>query len=350
MVVMENNTDFLVSALCRTYNQSNYITDTMEGFAMQQTTFPFVAVVVDDASIDGEQDVIKDYIKKHFDFSTESGFRQWETEDAHWTFARHLENVNCFFVAVYLKKNLHQQKEKKEALIKDWTNTKYVALCEGDDYWTDPLKLQKQVGFLETHEDYTMCCSGFTQSFEGNENEKSAVVFDLDEITIENLLKGLWVGTLTVVYRRELVDDYTLPFPDLPFGDLPYWCQLALLGKIKYLRDVTANYRSLKESACHSSDLKKLYKFGLDTMRVKEHYAMQADKVWVVQPLFSKDSHYYLEQCYNNKWFDFPIDTLWHFVTEYGHPSGYDKLKYWGMKSRLRYGFSQKVLNLLKKR
>ena len=345
---MDNNTDFLVSVLCRTFNQSNYITDTLDGFAMQQTTFPFVAVVVDDASTDGEQDVIKGYIEKHFDCSSESVFRQWETQDAYWTYARHLENENCYFVVVYLKKNLHQEKEKKEVLVKDWTNTKYVALCEGDDYWTDTNKLQKQVVFLESHGDCSMCCTAFSQTFEGKESEKSVVAFDLDEITIDHLLEGLWVGTLTVVYRRELVDNYTLPFPNLPFGDLPYWCQLAMMGKIRYLKDITANYRSLKESACHSMDLKKLYGFGLDTMRVREYYAKLANKVNVAQPMFSQNSHYYLEQFYKNQWFDFPMDTLWRFVKEYGNPSGYDRLKHWGMKSKGRYWLSKYILSVLK--
>lgn len=346
---MENNTDFLVSALCRTFNQSNYITDTLDGFAMQQTTFPFVAVVIDDASTDGEQGVIRSYVERYFDCSPKSVFRQWETEDAHWTFARHLENENCYFVVVYLKRNLHQEKEKKEALVKDWTNTKYVALCEGDDYWTDPLKLQKQVGFMETHEDCTMCCTGFSQTFEGDEREKSAVVYDMDEITFDRIIKGIWIGTLTVVYRREVMDDYQPPISDLPFGDLPFWCQLALIGRIKYFRDVTANYRCLKESASHSEDLKKQLKFDFDSMRAREYYATISNKVDVVRSGFSKDSHYYLEQCYKNCWFDFPMDTLWHFVKEYGHPSGYDKVKYWGMKSKHRYNISKLILSILKK-
>ena len=85
-------------------------------------------------------------------------------------------------------------------------------------------------------------------------------------------------------------------------------------------------------------------------MRVREYYAKLVDKINVAQPIFSKNSHYYLEQCYKNKWFDFPMDTLWHFVTEYGHPSGYDKLKYWGMKSQFGYRISNEVLSMLNKK
>lgn len=349
MVALENY-GFLVSILCETYNQSQYITDTLDGFVLQQSSFPFVAVIIDDASTDGEQDVIKYYIKRNFDCSTDSDFRQWETEDAYWTFARHLKNESCYFVAVYLKKNLYEDLEKKEAVVKDWFSSKYKAICEGDDYWTDPQKLQKQVDFLEVHDDYCMCCTAFSQTFEGKEEDKQIIQIDLVDITIDDLLNERWIGTLTTLFRPELLSDYTPPFPNLPFGDLPMWFHLAMKGKIKYLKDVTANYRRLKESACHFTDSKKDYVFSLEAMRVREYYARVANKVNVAQPVFSRKSHYYLDECYKNKWFDFPIGILWHFVKEYGHPSGFDKLKYWGMKSNLRYAISNGIITILKRR
>ena len=343
---MKNNDDYLVSVLCMTYNQSAYIVDALNGFAMQLTSFPFVAVIVDDASTDGEQGVIKAYIDEHFSHSEETGFKQWETDDAFWTFARHKENENCHIVAIYLKRNLYRDTEKKNAVIKEWMNAKYTAICEGDDYWVDPLKLQKQVDFLEENEDYSMCCTAFSQTFDGHEESKQIVRYDLDEITVEELLKERWIGTLTTLYRSELMSDYAPPFPNLPFGDLPMWFHLALKGRVKYMKDVTANYRSLSSSACHSTDLQKQFAFGLDAMRVREHYAMLDDKIDVVQPVLSKNSHYYLEQCYKNRWLDFPMDSLWHFVKEYGHPSGYDKLKYWGMKSGINYAIANVMLKI----
>ena len=144
--------EFFVSILCHTYNQSSYITDAMNGFVVQQTDFPFVAAIVDDASTDGEQEVIRNYVDGRFNNSLESGFKEWETEDAFWVFAQHKENKNCHFVMVYLKQNLFKNPDKKAEVIKDWCNAKYIALCEGDDYWTDPLKLQKQVDILEKDE------------------------------------------------------------------------------------------------------------------------------------------------------------------------------------------------------
>lgn len=70
--------------LCITYNHSAYITDALNGFAMHQTNFPFVAVVIDDVSTNGEQEVIKTYVEENFDHSTESGYSKWETKEAYW--------------------------------------------------------------------------------------------------------------------------------------------------------------------------------------------------------------------------------------------------------------------------
>lgn len=152
---MKNN--FSVYIDCRTYNQSQYITQTMNGFAIQETTFPFVAVIVDDASTDGSQNIIRDYVEAYFDLSSMLA-EQWETEDASFLFAQHKVNTNCFFALVLLKYNFRQAKKDKTPLIRQWMDkSAYIAICEGDDYWTDKSKLQYQVDFLDSHSDYSMC-------------------------------------------------------------------------------------------------------------------------------------------------------------------------------------------------
>ncbi len=208
-----NKMFYKVCVRCMTYNQSAYITDAMNGFAMQQTNFPFVAVIVDDASNDGEQDVVKSYIDEHFCLSEEMGFNQWETEDAHWIFARHKENDNCHFVAVFLKRNLYKESEKKKAIINEWLDAKYVALCEGDDYWIDPLKLQKQVDFLEEHPDYSLCCHRY-KIYNQNDgtwaDDYVKKLFDeqpdgFSFSNKENL--NTWITkTLSLVYRSDCYD------------------------------------------------------------------------------------------------------------------------------------------------
>ena len=272
MVVIENY-GFLVSVLCETYNQSKYITDTLDGFVIQQTTFPFVAIVVDDASIDGEQKVIKDYINSNFDRSIDLDYCQWESEDAHWEFARHAENKNCYIVAVYLKRNLYKEWNKKIAVVKDWLTTKYFAYCEGDDYWIDPKKLQKQVGFLEEHNEYDLCCSasrvyeqrkGCFTGIKGTvlcENYYS-IVQDYNDINTATVMTrmGVWHEC-----NKELASFLSQEM----MIDTAFWYWFAFHRKIKYFSEQMAVYRVLENSACHSTDKEKSLLLGLSFLRLK---------------------------------------------------------------------------------
>lgn len=140
-----------VTVVCLTYNQEKYILDAMNGFSMQETTFPFVCVIMDDASTDGEQNVIRTYLQSEFEMDNAEHVSIPESEVI---VCRHRNNLNCFFAVYLLKKNLWHT-GKKDPLIDYWKQqSEYVAHCEGDDYWTDPLKLQKQVDFLEGHLEY----------------------------------------------------------------------------------------------------------------------------------------------------------------------------------------------------
>jgi len=257
---MQSEVDFLVGIQCITYNQSSYITDTLNGFAMQQTDFPFVAVIIDDASIDGEQEVIKSYIEEHFDHSERSGYKGWETGDACWIFARHKGNENCHFVAVLLKRNLYKEQEKKEAVIKNWMNTKYIALCEGDDYWIDPLKLQKQVDFLEDHPEYSLCCHGF-RTYDGITNcwsegyvngffVKYPKGFSFNRI---DNLKAWMTKTLTMMYRKDYAGQ--IKWPNYKYKRDTHLCyHLLKMGNGYCLPIVGAVYRKTDQGIFSSLD------------------------------------------------------------------------------------------------
>lgn len=123
---------------CLVYNHEPYLRQCLDGFVMQQTDFPFVAIVHDDASTDHSADIIREYTTKY-------------------------PNI---FIPIYETENqysLHNgsiSRKMSEALIK--TGAHYIAFCEGDDFWTDPFKLQKQVDFLERHREYLFCCHRFS--------------------------------------------------------------------------------------------------------------------------------------------------------------------------------------------
>lgn len=159
---MSDQKQYKVCIKCFTFNHRPYIEEAMDGFSKQKTDFPFVALIVDDASTDGEQIVIKDYLNEWFDMESA---RIEDREYAEVIVARHKTNPTCVFAVMLMKYNHYGTKElkrKKTSYISEWiSDAEFIAMCEGDDYWTDERKLQKQVSFLEAHPDYSFCCHRF---------------------------------------------------------------------------------------------------------------------------------------------------------------------------------------------
>lgn len=274
---------FLVRISCRTYNQGLYIQDTLDGFVSQQTDYPFLSMIIDDASTDGEQDIIDAYISSSFGHGEGASMERWETDDARWIYARHDENTNAYFLAVLLKQNLFRD-PKKNSIVAGWANEKYTAMCEGDDYWTDPLKLQKQVDFLEHNPDYSLC---FTNCLvlDGKRFRKgNSFIWDTyttREMLLHNSLglkkrKDLVVSpghTSTIVFRKPPV-----PRPawisKCFIGDEPFFIWLSTFGKAKFINDVTSTYRqgvgvstanfSFVDDDCKRIEMYKTIDKGLD--------------------------------------------------------------------------------------
>ena len=244
---MSTYPEFLVRIDCITYNHAPYIEDAMNGFCMQQTTFPFVATIIDDASTDGEPEVIRRYLDVHFDLSEKGLSRQWETDDAFFIYAQHKENKNCYFAVVLLKYNFHSINKSKEPLIKDWTNTKYVALCEGDDYWTGYRKLQMQNDFLESHLDCTMCVHNadrysmkkgcLVSAFNRSETNR---FFSPEECILGG---GDWFPTCSMFFRKEIYDKGKEIISKQYVGDYTLQIYMSLVGKVFYFVEKMSVYR-----------------------------------------------------------------------------------------------------------
>ncbi len=239
---------FKVCARCFTFNQSKYITDTMNGFTMQKTDFPFVCTIVDDASTDGEQDVIMDYLKEHFDLSAGSIYYRKETDYAHITYAQHKTNLNCYFAVLLLKENHYSQNKPKMQYLTEWTDgVEYEAMCEGDDYWVDQYKLQKQAEVLDAHPDCMLTFHAINEIYMGNRK--------LDHIrtVVENReYSGLeWYLTrpaqyASFMFRRKICSD--IFYRDrvcgkFPAGDIPLLLTCARYGTIIGISDVMSVYR-----------------------------------------------------------------------------------------------------------
>lgn len=213
---------YKVAIKCLVYNHEPYLRDCLEGFVMQQTDFPFVAIVHDDASTDHSADIIREYAAKYPDIihpicETEN---QWSKKDGS------------------LRKIMNAAVEA--------TGAPYIAMCEGDDYWTDLHKLQKQVDFLDANPEYTLCFHKVnTLIQETGELISEAIVKDMPgESTIVDLAAGNYIHTPSVVYRNltEIKQDRA-KFGPLPVGDYILWMICANYGKIYKLPDVMGVYR-----------------------------------------------------------------------------------------------------------
>ncbi len=209
-----------VSVLCLAYNHEEYIRKTLEGFVMQKTDFAFEVLINDDASTDGTADIIREFQEKY----------------------------PKIIKPVYQTENQYSQKTpiiKTHLLPK--AKGEYFAWCEGDDYWIDPLKLQKQVDFLDNNPEYTVCANRAilhdvtknTDSFFPN------IECDKDYSSKDIILYGGGLfATCSLMIRRDV---YTLKpscFNAIGFGDYQIYLYGSFCGKVRCLCDVMSQYNS----------------------------------------------------------------------------------------------------------
>ena len=207
----------LLSIFCLVYNHKDYIERAIEGFLMQKTNFPFEIVIGEDCSTDGSREIVFDYAKKYPDKI------KLITSD---------KNVG-------MKQNGYRTKMALTG--------KYMAMCEGDDYWTDPLKLQKQVDFLEAHPDYSLCFHNAIILYEDSTPQRQPVYFCNEDVkdttTTADVIKGWYIPTASVVLRKEYVDNLPEWFKDVYNGDWGIQLMLSTKGKIKYINELMSIYR-----------------------------------------------------------------------------------------------------------
>lgn len=191
------NDEILVTISCITYNHEKFIGQAIESFLMQKTNFKFEVIIHDDASTDKTQEIIKKYEKKY-------------------------PNI---IKPIYQKENQYSQGKKISLIINEKIKGKYVALCEGDDYWTDPYKLQKQVEYMEKNPDCGMC---FHTVDEYDEKKKKIIgqvkPYNSDKIVLtEEIIMGDggFLGTNSIMYRAENMREFPKFYLECSVGDYP---------------------------------------------------------------------------------------------------------------------------------
>lgn len=250
--------EILVAINCLTYNHEPYIRQCLEGFVTQKTKFRFVAIVHDDASTDNTAKIVREYADKYPDIIKPI-----------------FETVNQ-----YSKKDGSLDKIINQAI--NETNCKYIAVCEGDDYWTDSNKLQKQVSFLEKHSEYVLTHTSYMRYYEFDKKFYPAPKIQLcenDEISPISILSGKYkILTATTVFRfsiyKSLIESDPFLYSSGYFmmGDTPLWYDLSKKGKIKYFQDTTSVYRQNEGSATRRKNPRLKYRFNLSSKELRMYF------------------------------------------------------------------------------
>ena len=205
-----------VSIFLLTYNQEQFIAQTIESIVMQTTNFDYQLVIGEDCSTDATYSICKAYEKEY---------------------------PNKIKVLPSTQKNI--------GLINNYIRTikacngKYIAICDGDDYWIDEFKLQKQVDFLEAHSDYSIVYTGFNKLYPDGTLQESVLGFTQPESNFSDLIDNNYIPSVTVLFRNNR-DLNKIPtwITKFPYGDWPTYLWLIKDGgKIHFLNEITAVYR-----------------------------------------------------------------------------------------------------------
>lgn len=208
----------LVSIQCLVYNHEPYLRQCLDGFVMQKTNFKLEAIVHDDVSTDGSVAIIREYAEKYPDIIKPI----FETENQ---YSKHDGSL--------------------ERIMHDACKGKYIALCEGDDYWIDPMKLQKQVDFMEGNLEHSLCITAYKEEWgdikfvNKHRYTSNVLISPMRDILLEN---GAFFSTATMLFRASM---YERPFwwNNLPIGDIPTLIVLAHNGHVGYINEETTVYR-----------------------------------------------------------------------------------------------------------
>ena len=215
--------NIMVSVMCTAFNHEEYIREALDGMLAQQTDFAYEILINDDVSSDSTADIIREYTAKYPD-----KLRPFFPEVNLYS-----QNIDVYYHTFFPN-----------------ARGKYVAFCEGDDFWTDPMKLQLQVDFLEAHPEYSACVHNTTLHYCDDSQPDETLLHHQDDrdIEFEHILPGMnnaW-HTSSLLARREVLaspPDYYDIASEHGFGDFPYGLMVRNAGKVRYLNRAMSVYR-----------------------------------------------------------------------------------------------------------
>ena len=211
----------MVSVFCTTYNHKKYISRCLDSLANQKTPFFYEIIVRDDASTDGTSDIVREYAERYPDKVIP--FIQPEN--------------------LYQRGLSHISYEKMFRM----SRGKYIAICEGDDFWMDENKLRKQVDFMESHPDYSLC--GHAAYYATEDGSLLTDRFfrlskSSGELTTEEIISSWTMATCSLLYRKSSRTDIIIPFLGKCInGDFAQMVYFSLKGKVYYSDELMGAYR-----------------------------------------------------------------------------------------------------------
>lgn len=230
--------EIMVSVLCTAYNHERYIEECLNSLVKQNVNFNYEILVHDDASTDNTAKIVHDYE------------------------LRYPEKIK----AIYQKENQYSQGIKITSILLPIAKGKYIALCEGDDFWTDVYKLQKQFDFMEKNQKYSVCGhAAYLAGEDGAINIKKLFkAYDYNcEISIEDILSDWCLPTNSLFYRKEARGVSDIPYQEnCANEDYATIVYLALAGKVHYCNEIMSAYRVVSRGSLNWSwrqDSKKMF-------------------------------------------------------------------------------------------
>ena len=205
----------MVSVVSITYNHESYIRDCLEGFLKQETSFPLEIIIHDDASTDHTADILREYYEKRPDL----------------------------FYLIIEKENQYYRKDFLVPLFRQ-AQGKYVALCEGDDYWTDPLKLQKQFDFMESHSECSLCFHSVLQTTEGIK-DRNRLKIPSGETSPKKIYPRWAIPTCSIFLKNKVIHEYAKilsKFKGFYSSDVVIFLSASNIGKLWGMEDTMAVY------------------------------------------------------------------------------------------------------------
>ena len=259
----------IVNVVIVTYNQEKYIAQAIESALMQITGFPFTIILNDDCSVDLTSEICREYAEKY---------------PSKIVYHRNIENLGLV---------------RNYKIAFELCDAKYIAILEGDDFWIDEYKLQKQVDILESDNNIGLVHTNCNRLYEDGRIEKRHGNYTKNPLSgniFDNLFETNFIASVTCCFRKEILDRHfdfnTIIENEFLTIDYPIWLEISMNSKIYYLNTTTAVYRILQQSISNNENFDKRIEFQRGIFKIRKYYSqkfnLSKNKIIEIEESFNK--------------------------------------------------------------